>query len=230
VNKLKRDARVLETERNTFQDTIINSVSQHLHPYVIHLKGIEYTIFPGVFNPNYAKPSLFFLENLGVMEGDIVLDLFTGCGIDAIEAVRQGASKVVAIDKFTMPYLCTKYNVEKLELNNRVEVRQGDLFEALREGEKFDLILANPPFRRMKATSPIESAIRDDNYITLRRLFSNIREYMKDGARLRLVFADIGDIDFMLEVARGHFPKPSIIAETRYASVTRIQVFEFVRD
>lgn len=213
-------------ESMEFQDTILRSVEQHPIPYLVKLKGLDYVMFPGTFNPNYAKASLFLLNNLGVQEGDVVLDPFTGCGADAIFAVRQGASRVVAIDKFTMPYLCAKYNVNRLGLEDMVDVRQGDLFDSLREDEKFDLVIANPPFKSMQPHSDIAAALRDEEYTTLRRFFSQVGHHLTDNGRIRLVFSDVGDMDLLQDLARSNGFSSQVVNKTKYASSIRIEVYE----
>ena len=217
-------------ESMEFQDTILRSVEQHPIPYLVKLKGLDYVMFPETFNPNYAKASLFLLDNLGVQEGDIVLDPFTGSGADAIFAVREGASRAVAIDKFTMPYLCAKYNAHRLGLEDRVDVRQGDLFDALKEDEKFDLVIANPPFRAMQPYSDIAAALRDEEYTTLRRFFSDVGNYLADNGRIRLVFSDVGDMDLLQDLAKSHGFSSEVVNQTKYASSVRIEVYELRRE
>ena len=213
-------------ESMEFQDTILRSVEQHPVPYLVKLKGLDYVMFPETFNPNYAKASLFLLDNLGVQKGDVVLDPFTGSGADAIFAVREGASRAVAIDKFTMPYLCAKYNAHRLGLEDSVDVRQGDLFDALHEDEKFDLVIANPPFRAMQPHSDIAAALRDDEYTTLRRFFSEVGDYLTTDGRIRLVFSDVGDMDLLQDLARGNGFSSKTVNQTKYASSVRIEVYE----
>ena len=217
---------IIKVESDEFQDTILKSVSQHRAPYVVDLKGVEYVIFPETFNPNYAKASLLLLNNLGVKEGDVVLDPFTGCGADAVFAALEGASKVIAIDKFTMPYLCTKFNVHKLKLDQKIDVRQGDLFEPLDSEEKFDLIIANPPFREMDPESDIAAAIRDKEYTTLKKFFREVGNYLKPNGRLRIVFSDVGDMALFHKLAKESDFETEIIAKEKFGSEVRIEVYE----
>ncbi|MBI5636281.1 tRNA (adenine(22)-N(1))-methyltransferase TrmK [Candidatus Micrarchaeota archaeon] len=216
----------VKMQADEFQDSILRAVEQHPAPYLIKLRGLDYAMFPSVFNPNYAKPALFLLENLGVKKGDVVLDPFTGSGADAVFAALEGASKVVAIDKFTMPFLCTKYNVEQLGLADKIDVRQGDLFEPLEAEEKFDLIVANPPFREMNSKTSLESAMRDDGYETLKRFFRQAKNHLKENGRIRLVFADVGDMSFLEKLAAENGFESKIVAQTLYASSVRIHVYE----
>ena len=216
-------------EAAEFQDTILRSLEQHIAPYVVKLKGRDYALFPQVFNPNYAKASILLLDNLGVREGDVVLDPFTGCGADAIFAVLEGASRAVAIDKFTMPYLCARYNAYMLGLEDRVDVRQGDLFDPLRKDEKFDLIIANPPFKDIEPQTTIESAVRDFRYNALKRFFSDVDNYLKSDGRIRMVFSNVGDRGYLNKLIKDNNFKSRIIARDKYAAKVIIDVHEIIR-
>src|SRR3989344_2928212 len=217
---------ITSIESAEFQGTILRSVEQHTAPYTVKLKGLDYVLFPEVFNPNYAKASLLLLDNLGVKKGDIVLDSFTGSGADAIFAVLEGASRAVAIDKFTMPYLCTKYNAYMLGLEDKVDVRQGDLFDPLGKDEKFDLIIANPPFKDIEPQTTIESAVRDFRYNALKRFFSDVDNYLKSDGRIRMVFSNVGDRGYLNKLIKDNNFKSRIIGSEKYAEKDIIDVHE----
>ena len=93
--------------------------------------------------PASSAPALYMLDFMLRRPVNSVLDLGTGCGILA-HVASEFSSRVVASD--INPRAC-----EYAELNARlnglesIEVRAGDLFEPVR-GERFDLILTNPPF------------------------------------------------------------------------------------
>ena len=72
-----------------------------------------------------------------------VLDLGTGCGIQAMHASRS-ARAVVATDISKRALAIARMNVALNRIEN-VEFRLGSLFEPV-EGERFDAIVSNPPF------------------------------------------------------------------------------------
>ena len=218
--------KTIEKEAEEFQETIVRSIDQHIIPYFVRLKGYNYVMFPETFNPNYGKASLLLLDNLGVKKGDVVLDPFTGCGTDAIFAVLNGASKAVAIDKSTMPYLCARYNAYQLGLEDKVDVRQGDLFDILKPNEKFDLIIANPPFQDTNPDTNTETAFKDKKYKTLTRFWNKVENHLKPNGRIRCVFSPPGDIDFFNKLVEENNFKSKVVAETKYASDVLIKVYE----
>jgi methylase of polypeptide subunit release factors len=72
-----------------------------------------------------------------------VLDLGTGCGIQAMHAARH-ATQVVATDISKRALELAALNAQLNSISN-IEFRHGDLFEPVR-GERFDQIVSNPPF------------------------------------------------------------------------------------
>src|SRR2546422_6198239 len=137
----------LKLQIDEWQGTIAHSIEQHPVPYLVKVRGLDYVMFPETFNPNYAKASLILLDNLGVRPGDTVLDPFTGSVADAIFAVLAGAARAVAIDKFTMPVLCAKYNAHRLGLGDRLHGRPGEAPAAPQPAQQLDPVVAQPPVR-----------------------------------------------------------------------------------
>lgn len=72
-----------------------------------------------------------------------VLDLGTGCGIQALRALRY-ADDVVATDISSSALHFARFNA-LLNGMSAVEMREGSLFDPVR-GERFDRIVSNPPF------------------------------------------------------------------------------------
>jgi len=82
----------------------------------------------------------------GLMVGekvDTVLDLGTGCGIQALHAARH-AKRVVATDISERALELARFNAA-LNGVTTIEFRAGSLYEPV-AGERFDRIVSNPPF------------------------------------------------------------------------------------
>ena len=99
---------------------------------------------PGVFRP--PSDSWFFVETLrerGHAHDASVLDVFTGSGVLAVAAALAGARAVTAVDVSRRALVSARLNAR---LNGRrVRALRGDIFEPVR-GERFGLVLANPPY------------------------------------------------------------------------------------
>ncbi|MFC5908205.1 DUF7059 domain-containing protein [Streptacidiphilus monticola] len=74
-----------------------------------------------------------------------VLDLGTGSGVQALHAARH-AGRVVATDVNPRALHFTRLSAGLSGLADRVETREGSLFEPVAPDERFDLVVSNPPF------------------------------------------------------------------------------------
>jgi release factor glutamine methyltransferase len=76
-----------------------------------------------------------------------ILDLGTGTGALALAlASKYPASCVTAVDKSAESLTLAGENIQALGFSERVRLLVSDWFSALTTGEKFDLIVANPPY------------------------------------------------------------------------------------
>jgi HemK-related putative methylase len=112
-----------------------------------HVANMPLVVLPSVFNPRLLRSGEFFAEQIVaglVRPGETVLDLGTGSGICAI-AAAQWTNRVVAVDINPEAVRCVRINTLLNRVDERVEVRQGDLFAPV-GGQRFDVVLFNPPF------------------------------------------------------------------------------------
>lgn len=124
----------------------------------VKLPEIVICLKEGVYRPKLD--SFLIAKTLLEMslKGKKVLDVCTGCGIHALIAAKKDASQVVAIDIDETSVECARYNAF---LNNvEIDVRAGDLFGPLREEEKFNLIVSNPP----STPTPPEQTLKNEGY------------------------------------------------------------------
>ena len=76
-----------------------------------------------------------------------VLDIGTGsCCIACMIAKNAPQTEVLGVDISLNALQVALENVQKLDLIKRVVLRKSDIFNALREGETFDIIVSNPPY------------------------------------------------------------------------------------
>lgn len=97
-----------------------------------------------------TKETLF-----NVLQGDIpncrFLDLFSGSGSIAIEALSRGADYAVLVEQNVKAAECIKENLAFTKLAERAEVQKCDVLTALHrmEGQKpFDVIFMDPPYHQ----------------------------------------------------------------------------------
>lgn len=123
--------------------------------------------------------SAYLLEYLEFRPGDIVLDLGTGTGIQALFAAWSGKTqKIVATDIGPDAITSTRRNVKDYGLEKTIDIRQGDLFAPLGKGEKFSLIINNINYPEEKG---------DDNnplWEVHERFFKEVKKYLLPHGRI----------------------------------------------
>ncbi|HZF91718.1 HemK2/MTQ2 family protein methyltransferase [Streptomyces sp.] len=106
-------------------------------------EGVNPFIAPGVYRPQEDTSLLAAALSDEPLPPDAsVLDVGTGSGALALEAARRGA-RVTAVDVSRRAVWTAWVNARLSRLP--VRIRHGNLFEPVR-GQRFDLILANPPY------------------------------------------------------------------------------------
>lgn len=94
-----------------------------------------------------TKEAVFSAIQFSV-EGRNVLDLCSGSGQMALEALSRGARHATAVDLDKKACDCIRKNAEKTHLSEKLTLRQGDVIQMLGKlkGEKFSIIFADPPY------------------------------------------------------------------------------------
>ncbi|CAM3169989.1 methyltransferase [Saccharomonospora xinjiangensis] len=131
-------------------------------------------------------------------EGDRVLDMGTGSGVNAILAASR-AESVLAVDTNPKALRAAEDNARRNGVADRVEVRHSDVFSEV-EG-RFDLIVFDPPFRWFRPRSLFETAITDENYGAMNRFFGSAREHLTENGRMLIFFGTSGDLDHLIFLA-----------------------------
>ncbi len=76
-----------------------------------------------------------------------ILDIGVGSGVISVTvACELPVAHFLALDISPDAIAVAKQNAERMQVKERIEFRESNLFSALRPGEKFDLILSNPPY------------------------------------------------------------------------------------
>jgi len=114
-----------------------------------------------------------------------VLDIGTGCGIQAILAAGV-SKKVYATDVNPRAIQFGRFNAGLNGLHN-IEFLKGDLYEPV-QGKKFDLILSNPPFviSPESGHSYMNSGMESDRFA--QKLVSKAPEHLAEGGYFQMIF------------------------------------------
>jgi len=166
--------------------------------YIKYL-GKDFIVYRNVFWP--FEDSMPLVENYQINQGESVLDICTGSGVIAIFSAYKGAKKIVALDSSEDAVRSAKENAEQYGFEEIIDVRLSDMYEALEEDEKFDVITGNLPFRNMKAVDQVESTMWDTNLETQVAFFEGALKHLNPGGRIYLSQANFGAVDEMKRMA-----------------------------
>jgi HemK-related putative methylase len=169
-------------------------------------------VLPGVFNPRLFRTGEYLAKQLNphlIPPGCRVLDLGTGSGIGAIFA-SAWAEQVVAVDINPAAVACAQLNCRLNQVDRRVEVRQGDLFSAL-VGERFDVILFNPPYLQGTPSEPLAQAFYSTDIS--QRFAKGLAAHLNPGGYALLLLSSLGKTPDFLQALRWQGFRASILAE-----------------
>lgn len=154
--------------------------------------GLPILVLPRVFNPKLfwtGELLARLLDERLIPRNAAVLDLGTGTGIGALSAARF-AGRVVAVDINPAAQRCARINALLNRLEDRVEVRGGDLFEPV-ESERFDVVLFNPPYYRGVPRDALEQAFRAAD--VPRRFAHGLAAHLRPGGYALVVLSSAGE-------------------------------------
>lgn len=110
--------------------------------------GRPFTVKPGVLVPRPDTETLVEAA-LPLLTGDPVHVADVGCGSGAIGltlALENPGVRLFALDLSEEALACTRANVERHGLKERVAVRKSDLLGGVPEGRPLDWVVSNPPY------------------------------------------------------------------------------------
>jgi release factor glutamine methyltransferase len=171
--------------------------------HTVTVAGLHLNVYATVFDPSLHFTSAYlaeYLREIGVVPpGATVLDLGTGSGIAAIAAARAGAGRVVATDLNPAAIRCVTDNASHYGLSSIILARQGDMFDPVR-GERFDLIISNPPYLRGVPANIAEQAYKGGEHLEwFDRFASEAAQHLQPGGRVLMVLGDVADLGAIRE-------------------------------
>lgn len=127
-----------------------------------------------------------------------LLDLCTGSGCIGLSLARLGGLEVTLADLSGKALAVAEENGRRLGVE--VRLYAGDLFDALPKGERYDVIVSNPPYIESSVIETLQEEVRDyeprmaldgqaDGLYFYRRLAKEAPFWLKPGGRL---YVEIG--------------------------------------
>lgn len=215
------DARLTPSEMQDIARNLYARVNKRLPAaYITHeawLQGFRFYVDERVIVPrSYLAPLILdefqpWLAEMGQVTS--VLDLCTGSGCLAILLAHAfPAARIDAVDLSADALAVARRNVADYGLEERIRLLESDLFTAL-AGERYDLIVANPPYvtaAAMQALPPeyrheprLALAAGEDGLDVVRRILAEAPAHLKPGGWLAV---EIGHNRPALEAAYPTLP------------------------
>jgi len=129
-------------------------------------------------HPNTLGPtffSVYLLEHTDIRQGESVLDMGAGSGIQAVYAADK-ASHVLATDITDVALNNTLMNARRHGVENKISVRKSDLFSDLKPDEKFDVIISSIPYAWNEITQ--------NNWELQERFFLDVSKHLNSNGRI----------------------------------------------
>ncbi len=190
-----------------------------VYPKKVHFGDHIFLVDEHVYEP--AEDTFLIAEKMRVKEDDTVLDMGTGCGILAVLAAEK-AKSVVAVDVNPYALQCAAKNAESNGVKERIEFRRGDLFQSIKQNERFSLILFNAPYL---PSEPDEEkswigkawAGGQNGRKIVDRFVMDAPKFLAAGGRIQLVQSSLSNVNRTIEMFSELDLRAMVIAQVKVA-------------
>ena len=185
-----------------------------------------FCVLENVYEP--AEDTFLLAENLCVSKNDFVLDMGTGCGILGILAAKKARS-VIAVDINPYAVYCAKMNAKLHRVERKMNILRGDLFQPIKTGEKFDMILFNAPYlpsEKEERKTWIDRAWAGGlgGRELIDRFLLEAPKHLKMDGSFLLVQSTLSDVDETMQTLRKIGLKARVLAKEKVAFETLVVI------
>lgn len=126
--------------------------------------GEKFIVNPSVLIPRDETEILVRKVIDIINENDLkmALDVGTGSGCIACMIAKYTNCQIIGLDISTDALNTALDNASRLNLFNKAIFRKSDIFSNVRDGEKFDIIISNPPYIPIKEKANIQKEVTFD--------------------------------------------------------------------
>jgi release factor glutamine methyltransferase len=160
--------------------------------------GLDYEVTPDVLIPR-PETEVLIEQALSLIEESnrlIICDIGTGSGCIAISLAKlRPGTTVVATDISEKALRVALRNAVRHSVREQIALLASDCFAAIKPGDKFDLVVCNPPYVATGALAGLQREVRDyeprvaltpgeDGLAAIRRVLVESHDYLKAGGHL----------------------------------------------
>jgi methylase of polypeptide subunit release factors len=156
---------------------LIPALDERIHPWY------------GVFSPVRGEYVELVAQAPLPANATLAFDIGAGTGVLSAVLAHRGLQGVIATDMDERALGCARANIERLGLQEQVEVVRADLFPQGRA----NLVVCNPPWLPGKPSSSIEYAVYDPDSRMLRGFLAGLKEHLLIGGEGWLILSDLAE-------------------------------------
>lgn len=131
--------------------------------------GEKFIVNPSVLIPR-DETEILVRKAIDIIDSNnlkMALDVGTGSGCIACMIAKYTNCQIIGLDISTDALNIALDNASRLNLFNKAIFRKSDVFSNVRDGEKFDIIISNPPYIPIKEKENIQKEVTFDPEIAL---------------------------------------------------------------
>lgn len=119
----------------------------------------------------------------------LAFDVGVGTGVLSAVLARRGVAQVVGSDLSERALACARDNLQRLGLQNQVQLVQADLFPPGRAA----LVVCNPPWLPARPVGLLDQAVYDEGSQMLKGFLAGLREHLIEGGEGWLILSDLAE-------------------------------------
>ncbi|MRR06906.1 MAG: tRNA1(Val) (adenine(37)-N6)-methyltransferase [Deltaproteobacteria bacterium] len=154
----------------------------------------------------FSLDPLLLCDFAAIRAGEKAVDLGAGCGIIPLILAREaGESHLVGVESQAQMAELAQRNVALNRMNERVQIRHADILEArkLFPPSSFDLVVANPPYRKKGSgrisPKPGRDLARHESTASLRDFLAAAKNLVKLPGRICFIYHPSRLAEFLTE-------------------------------
>ena len=156
--------------------------------------GEALRIYPhyGVFSPVRGE-YVELVANAPLPEAlkthSVAFDIGVGTGVLSAVLARRGAAQVVGTDMSERALACALDNLQRLGLQNQVQLQPANLFPEGRAA----VVVCNPPWLPARPTTLLEQAVYDEGSQMLKGFLGGLPAHLCEGGEGWLILSDLAE-------------------------------------